>query len=93
MTKSELIQKLAERNPHLYQRDIEKIVGTIFDEITDALARGDRVELRGFGAFSVKRRDARTGRNPRTGESVDVNEKFVPFFKTGKQLREDLNTD
>lgn len=93
MTKSELIQKLAERNPHLFQRDIEKIVGTIFDEITDALARGDRVELRGFGAFSVKRRDARTGRNPRTGESVDVNEKFVPFFKTGKQLREDLNTD
>jgi len=93
MTKSELIQRLAERNPHLYQRDIEKIVGTIFDEITGALARGDRVELRGFGAFSVKRRDARTGRNPRTGETVDVNEKFVPFFKTGKQLREDLNTD
>jgi integration host factor subunit beta len=93
MTKSELIQKLAESHPHLYQRDIEKIVGTIFDEITDALARGDRVELRGFGAFSVKRRDARTGRNPRTGEAVDVNEKFVPFFKTGKQLRENLNTD
>jgi len=93
MTKSELIQRLAERNPHLYQRDIEKIVGTIFDEITDALARGDRVELRGFGAFSVKRRDARTGRNPRTGESVDVGEKCVPFFKTGKQLRERLNTD
>ena len=67
MTKSELIQRLAERNPHLYQRDIEKIVGTIFDEISEALARGDRVELRGFGAFSVKRRDARTGRNPRTG--------------------------
>nr|WP_247896183.1 HU family DNA-binding protein [Azospirillum argentinense] len=64
MTKSELIQRLAERNPHLYQRDIEKIVGTIFDEISEALARGDRVELRGFGAFSVKRRDARTGRNP-----------------------------
>lgn len=93
MTKSELILKLAESNPHLYQRDIEKIVGIIFDEITDALARGDRVELRGFGAFSVKRRDARTGRNPRTGESVDVNQKFVPFFKTGKQLRETLNTD
>ena len=93
MTKSELILKLAESNPHLYQRDIEKIVGIIFDEITDALARGDRVELRGFGAFSVKRRDVRTGRNPRTGESVDVNQKFVPFFKTGKQLRETLNTD
>ncbi|MBP2313679.1 integration host factor subunit beta [Azospirillum soli] len=93
MTKSELIQRLAERNPHLYQRDIEKIVGTIFDEITEALARGDRVELRGFGAFSVKRRDARTGRNPRTGETVDVGEKAIPFFKTGKQLRERLNTD
>lgn len=93
MTKSELILKLAEKNPHLYQRDVEKIVTTIFDEITEALARGDRVELRGFGAFSVKRRDARTGRNPRTGESVDVNEKFIPFFKTGKQLRERLNTD
>ncbi len=93
MTKSELILKLAERNPHLYQRDVEKIVTTIFDEITEALARGDRVELRGFGAFSVKRRDARTGRNPRTGEAVDVHEKFIPFFKTGKQLRERLNTD
>lgn len=93
MTKSELILRLAERNPHLYQRDVEKIVTTIFDEITAALARGDRVELRGFGAFSVKRRDARTGRNPRTGEAVDVHEKFIPFFKTGKQLRERLNTD
>lgn len=93
MTKSELIQRLAERNPHLYQRDVEKIVTTIFDEITEALARGDRVELRGFGAFSVKRRDARTGRNPRTGESVEVDEKVIPFFKTGKQLRERLNTD
>lgn len=93
MTKSELIQRLAERNPHLYQRDIEKIVGTIFDEIGDALARGDRVELRGFGAFSIKRRDARQGRNPRTGETVSVGEKHVPFFKTGKQLRERLNID
>ena len=93
MTKSELILRLAERNPHLYQRDVEKIVTTIFDEIAAALARGDRVELRGFGAFSVKRRDARTGRNPRTGEAVDVHEKSIPFFKTGKQLRERLNTD
>lgn len=93
MTKSELIMRLAELNPHLYQRDVEKIVTTIFDEITEALARGDRVELRGFGAFSVKRRDARTGRNPRTGEAVDVDEKFIPFFKTGKQLRERLNAE
>jgi integration host factor subunit beta len=91
MTKSELIQRLAERNPHLYQRDVELIVSAIFDEISNALARGDRVELRGFGAFSVKRRDARVGRNPRTGDSVPVDEKHVPFFKTGKQLRERLN--
>ncbi|MFA7428991.1 MAG: integration host factor subunit beta [Rhodospirillaceae bacterium] len=93
MTKSELIARLAERNPHLYQRDVERIVSTIFDEIGAALARGDRVELRGFGAFSVKKRDARTGRNPRTGESVKVDQKAVPYFKTGKQLRELLNTD
>ncbi|MBK7363200.1 MAG: integration host factor subunit beta [Micavibrio sp.] len=91
MTKSELIQRLAERNPHLYLRDIEKIVETVFDEITGALARGDRVELRGFGAFSVKSRDARTGRNPRTGETVSVDAKRLPFFKTGKALRERLN--
>ncbi len=91
MTKSELILRLAERNPHLYHRDVERIVSTIFDEITRALAQGDRVELRGFGAFSVKRRDARIGRNPRTGESVNVAAKHVPFFKTGKQLRERLN--
>jgi len=93
MTKSELIQRLAELNPHLFQRDIEKIVTTIFEEIAEALARGDRVELRGFGAFSIKRRDARTGRNPRTGDSVDVTEKYIPFFKTGKQLRERLNAE
>jgi integration host factor subunit beta len=91
MTKSELIARLAERNPHLYQRDVERIVTTIFDEIADALARGDRVELRGFGAFSVKQRDPRQGRNPRTGEAVAVESKTVPFFKTGKQLRERLN--
>ena len=91
MTKSELIAAIAEANPHLYQRDVERIVTTIFDEITAALANGDRVELRGFGAFSVKRRGARTGRNPRTGESVHVAEKFIPYFKTGKQLREKLN--
>jgi integration host factor subunit beta len=93
MTKSELILRLSEQNPHLYQRDIEKIVTTIFDEISEALARGDRVELRGVGAFSVKKRDARVGRNPRTGASVHVTQKFIPFFKTGKQLRERLNTE
>jgi len=92
MTKSELIQRLAEANPHLYLRDVERIVTTIFDEITDALAQGDRVELRGFGAFSVKERGSRTGRNPRTGEAVDVPAKYIPYFKTGKQLREKLNT-
>jgi len=93
MTKSDLIQRLAEKNPHLYQRDVERIVATIFNEITEALARGDRVELRGFGAFSVKRRDARVGRNPRTGDAVQVGAKHIPFFKTGKQLRDRLNTD
>ncbi len=91
MTKSELIQRIAELNPHLYQRDVERIVSTIFDEIADALARGDRVELRGFGAFSVKERGARIGRNPRTDAAVQVAEKSIPFFKTGKQLRERLN--
>ena len=91
MTKTELIMRLAESNPHLYQRDIERIVATVFGEIASALARGDRVELRGFGAFSVKRREARIGRNPRTGDSVPVEDKHIPFFKTGKQLRDRLN--
>ncbi len=91
MIRSELIQKIAEDNPQLYQRDVERIVNTVFEEITAALSRGDRVELRGFGAFSVKRRDARLGRNPRTGAAVDVEEKYVPFFKTGKLLRDRLN--
>jgi integration host factor subunit beta len=91
MIRSELIQKIADENPHLYQRDVEKIVNTIFEEITNAMAGGDRVELRGFGAFSVKKRDARVGRNPRTGEAVSVEEKHVPFFKTGKLLRDRLN--
>jgi integration host factor subunit beta len=91
MTKSELIARLAEANPHLYRQDVERIVTTIFEEITATLARGDRVELRGFGAFSVKERGPRTGRNPRTGESVDVAAKYIPYFKTGKQLREKLN--
>ncbi len=91
MTKSELILRLAERNPHLFHRDVERIVATIFNEVAAALARGDRVELRGFGAFSVKRRSPRVGRNPRTGASVEVSEKLVPYFKTGKELRERLN--
>lgn len=93
MIRSELTQKIAEENPHLFQRDVERIVNTVFEEIIDAMSRGDRVELRGFGAFSVKKRDARQGRNPRTGEAVSVEEKHVPFFKTGKLLRERLNGD
>ena len=92
MTKSELIALLASENPLLYQRDIERVVSTVFEEITSALARGERVELRGFGAFSVKQRKARTGRNPRTGEAVSVTKKFIPYFKTGKLLRERLNS-
>jgi len=91
MIRSELIQKIADENPHLFQRDVDRIVSTIFDEITEAMANGNRVELRGFGAFSVKRRDPRIGRNPRTGEAVEVEEKHVPFFKTGKLLRDRLN--
>ncbi len=91
MIRSELIQIIADENPHLYQRDVERIVNTVFDEIVEAMARGDRVELRGFGAFSVKSRDARIGRNPRTGEAVEVEAKSVPFFKTGKLLRDRLN--
>lgn len=93
MTKSEMIARLAAANPHLYHRDVERIVTTVFDEIATALARGDRVELRGFGAFSVKERGARVGRNPRTGDTVNVTSKYIPYFKTGKQLREKLNAD
>lgn len=91
MTKSELIRRMADQNPNLYLSDIERIVDTVFETITDALVAGDRVELRGFGAFSVKHRDARVGRNPRTGDSVSVPEKRMPFFKTGKLLRDRLN--
>jgi integration host factor subunit beta len=93
MTKSELIRRLSEENPNLYLSDIEHIVDAIFEEITDALVRGDRVELRGFGAFSTKERAARVGRNPRTGESVDVPPKRMPYFKTGKLLRDRLNDE
>jgi integration host factor subunit beta len=91
MIKSQLAQRIAAQNPHLYQRDAEKIVNIIFEEIVAALARGDRVELRGFGTFSVKTRPARSGRNPRSGEPVAVDQKRVPYFKTGKEMREQLN--
>jgi integration host factor subunit beta len=91
MVRSELLQLLADENPHLFVRDVERILDTVFQEIIEAMARGDRVELRGFGAFSVKKRDARNGRNPKTGEAVDVDQKYVPFFKTGKLLRDRLN--
>ena len=93
MIKSELVARIAARNPHLYQRDVENIVNTILGTIVDAMKNGDRVELRGFGAFSIKSRPARTGRNPRTGEKVPVSEKYVPFFKTGKEMREKLNVE
>ena len=91
MIKSELVQVIADKNPHLYHRDVENVINAILDEITNALAEGNRVELRGFGAFSVKNRPPRQARNPKTGEKVAVEEKWVPFFKTGKELRERLN--
>ena len=93
MTKSELIARLAEQNPDLYHRDIEKLVNTVFDTITNALVEGDRVELRGFGAFSIRKRKARIGRNPRTGDAVNVDAKRMPFFKMGKGMKERLNRD
>ena len=93
MTKSELIARLAAQNPSLYHRDIERLVSTIFDTITETLVAGDRVELRGFGAFSLREREGRMGRNPRTGEAVFVNAKRMPFFKMGKGMRERLNKD
>ena len=91
MIRSELVAIVAESNPHLTMRDVEGIVSTVFDEITKALAGGRRVELRGFGAFSTRGREARTGRNPRTGSAVSVDAKRVPYFKPGKELRERLN--
>ena len=93
MIKSELIERISSQNPHLYQRDIEKVVNAIFDEVVKALRRGDRVELRGFGAFSAKVRGARQGRNPRTGAAVAIGKKAVPSFKTGKDMRERLNRE
>jgi integration host factor subunit beta len=91
MIKSELVLHIANANPHLYQRDVENIVNAILGEITNAMAKSDRVELRGFGTFSVKQRPAHTGRDPRTGAHVAVEQKSVPFFKTGKEMRERLN--
>jgi len=91
MIRSELVAAVATANPHLTQRDVERVVGTIFDTISEALAVGRRVELRGFGAFSTRAREARTGRNPRTGTAVAVDAKRVPYFKPGKDLRERLN--
>lgn len=91
MIRSELVAIIAEQHPHLTIRDVEVLVGTVFNEITSALASGRRVELRGFGAFSTRARGARTGRNPRTGEAVPVDAKRVPYFKPGKELRERLN--
>ena len=93
MIKSELVQRIASQNPHLFQRDIEKIVSVLLDEIVQALRRGDRVELRGFGAFSAKLRGARQGRNPRTGAAVAIGKKAVAFFKTGKEMRARLNRE
>ncbi len=93
LIKSQLIQNITEANPHLFVRDVERIVNTIFSEITHSLAKGKRVELRGFGAFSVQHRKERVGRNPRTGESVNVEEKFIPRFKSGKDLRLKLNSE
>ena len=93
MIKSELVQRIASQNPHLYQREIEKVVSAILDEMVEALRRGDRVELRGFGTFSVKLRGPRQGRNPRTGAIVAVAKKAMPAFKTGKEMRERLNRE
>lgn len=91
MIKSELVTRLALRNPHLFQREVEAVVNAYLDTIATALAEGNRVELRGFGAFSVRLRGARTARNPRTGAPVPVTEKAVPFFRTGKEMRDRVN--
>jgi integration host factor subunit beta len=90
--KSELVDRISVQNPHLYRQDAEKIVNTIFSEITAAMARGDRVELRGFGIFFVKLREGRMGRNPRTGDLVSVGRKIVPFFRTGREMKSRLNS-
>lgn len=92
MKKSELVQKLAKRFPHLYQRDVELLVNTVLGEISTALVDGRRVELRGFGAFSIRKRDARKARNPKTGKEVQIGERMAIYFRTGKELRERINT-
>ena len=91
MIKSELIEQLSKEYPHLYNRDIERIVNTFYSAISDALADGNRVELRGFGAFSLKKREARIGRNPKSGEAVNVPEKVAIFYKPGKDLKNRMN--
>jgi len=91
MLRSELIDKLHDDNPHLTRNDMERVVAVVLESVTQTLERGARVELRGFGAFSVRHRKARAGRNPRTGEDVFVPEKHVPFFRTGKELRESID--
>lgn len=91
MTKSELILRLSKKYPHLYQRDIETLVATIFDDISQALVEGGRVELRGFGAFSIRKREARKARNPKNGQEVRIGERYAIYFRTGKELRERVN--
>ena len=91
MTKSDLVEKIAEKNPNLTKKDVETIVNIIFDSMTASLARGERIEIRGFGSFQVKHREAREGRNPKTGEKVDVPPKKIPYFKMGKELKALLN--
>jgi integration host factor subunit beta len=91
MIKSELVERISLATPHLYQRDVEKVVNAILEVITTAMARGDRVELRGFGTFAAKTRPARIGRNPRTGALVEVQQKRVPFLRTGKEMRGRVN--
>jgi len=91
MTKSQLIAKLSKDFPHLYQRDVETLVNTVLDEISQGMVNGDRVELRGFGAFSIRKRDPRTARNPKNGASVKVSERFSIYFRAGKELRERIN--
>ena len=93
MIKSELIERITAQNPHLYDRDVEKVVNAILDEMVEALRRGDRVELRGFGAFSAKLRGPRQGRNPRTGAVVAVGKRALPYFKPGKEMHARLNRE
>ncbi len=93
MIRSELLQALHDDNPELRTEEVEQVVDVFFDEISQRLVEGGRVELRGFGAFSTRERDARQGRNPRTGETVSVPAKRVPFFKAGKEMRRRLNDD